>query len=84
MPTDIRAKNYLPAGQGAIIGFGIKGGKDADAKLINSVKLFSHLAKIGHAKSLIMHPATTTHSQLDDMWFTCKPCTPWPTWNTFC
>ena len=51
-------------GQGAIVGFGIKGGKDAGAKLINSVKLFSHLADIGDAKSLIIHLATTTHSQL--------------------
>ena len=46
------------------MGFGIKGGKDAGTKLINGVKLFSHLANIGDAKSLIIHPATTTHSQL--------------------
>ena len=58
------AQRYLPDGQGAIVGFGIKGGKEAGAKLINSVKLFSHLANIGDAKSLIIHPATTTHSQL--------------------
>jgi O-acetylhomoserine (thiol)-lyase len=51
-------------GQGAIVGFGVKGGKEAGAKLINSVKLFSHLANIGDAKSLIIHPASTTHSQL--------------------
>jgi len=44
------------------VGFGIKGGKEAGVKLINSVKLFSHLANIGDAKSLIIHPATTTHS----------------------
>ena len=65
-PDYARAKKYLPAGQGAIIGFGIKGGKDPGVKLINSVKLFSHLANIGDAKSLIIHPATTTHSQLND------------------
>ena len=65
-PDYARAKKYLPAGQGAIIGFGIKGGKEAGVKLINSVKLFSHLANIGDAKSLIIHPATTTHSQLND------------------
>src|SRR5208283_2160704 len=60
------AKKYFPDGQGAIVGFGIKGGKDAGVKLINSVKLFSHLANIGDAKSLIIHPATTTHSQLEE------------------
>jgi O-acetylhomoserine (thiol)-lyase len=63
-PDYARAQKYLPDGQGAIVGFGIKGGKAAGAKLINSVKLFSHLANIGDAKSLIIHPATTTHSQL--------------------
>ena len=63
-PDHARAKKYLPDGQGAIVGFGIRGGKEAGAKLINSVKLFSHLANIGDAKSLIIHPATTTHSQL--------------------
>ena len=57
-------QKYLPDGAGAIVGFGIKGGKEAGVKLINSVKLFSHLANIGDAKSLIIHPATTTHSQL--------------------
>ena len=63
-PDHASAKKYLPDGQGAIMGFGIKGGKEAGAKLIDSVKLFSHLANIGDAKSLIIHPATTTHSQL--------------------
>jgi O-acetylhomoserine (thiol)-lyase len=63
-PDHGNAKKYLPDGTGAIIGFGIKGGKNAGVKLINSVKLFSHLANIGDAKSLIIHPATTTHSQL--------------------
>ena len=63
-PDHANAKKYLPDGQGAIVGFGIKGGKAAGVKLINSVKLFSHLANIGDAKSLIIHPATTTHSQL--------------------
>lgn len=63
-PDYANAKKYLPDGQGAIIGFGIKGGKEAGVKLINGVKLFSHLANIGDAKSLIIHPATTTHSQL--------------------
>jgi O-acetylhomoserine (thiol)-lyase len=63
-PDHANVKKYLPDGQGAIVGFGIKGGKEAGAKLINNVKLFSHLANIGDAKSLIIHPATTTHSQL--------------------
>ncbi|MEI7633233.1 MAG: O-acetylhomoserine aminocarboxypropyltransferase/cysteine synthase [bacterium] len=59
-----RATKYLPDGAGAIIGFGIKGGLEAGKKLINSVKLLSHLANIGDAKSLIIHPASTTHQQL--------------------
>jgi O-acetylhomoserine (thiol)-lyase len=65
-PDHANVKKYLPNGAGAIIGFGIKGGKEAGVKLINSVKLFSHLANIGDAKSLIIHPATTTHSQLTE------------------
>jgi len=59
-----RAKRYLPQGAGAIIGFGIEGGYEAGKKVINNVKLFSHLANIGDAKSLIIHPASTTHQQL--------------------
>ncbi len=58
------ARKYLPKGQGAIIGFGIKGGRDAGVKFINNVKLMSHLANIGDAKTLVIHPASTTHSQL--------------------
>ncbi len=58
------AQKYLPDGQGAILGFGIRGGMEAGKKLINQVKLFSHLANIGDAKSLIIHPASTTHQQL--------------------
>jgi len=63
-PDHANARRYLPDGAGAIIGFGIQGGKEAGIKLINHVKLFSHLANIGDAKSLIIHPASTTHSQL--------------------
>ena len=59
-----RAKKYLPNGQGAIICFGIKGGYDAGKKLIDSLELFSLLANIGDAKSLVIHPASTTHQQL--------------------
>ncbi len=63
-PDHANAKKYLTQGFGAIVGFGIKGGKEAGVKFINHVKLFSHLANIGDAKSLVIHPATTTHSQL--------------------
>jgi len=58
------ARKYLPKGQGALLGFGIKGGREAGVKFINSVKLASHLANIGDAKTLVIHPASTTHSQL--------------------
>jgi O-acetylhomoserine (thiol)-lyase len=63
-PDHSRAKKFLKEGFGAIIGFGIKGGKEAGIKFINSVKLLSHLANIGDAKSLVIHPASTTHQQL--------------------
>ena len=59
-----RALKYLPKGEGAIIGFGIKGGIEAGKKFIDNVKLLSHLANIGDAKSLAIHPASTTHQQL--------------------
>ena len=59
-----RAKKYLPEGQSSLVTFGIKGGFEAGKKLINSLKLFSLLANIGDAKSLVIHPASTTHSQL--------------------
>lgn len=63
-PEKEKAKKYLPKGAGAIIGFGIKGGLEAGKKFINSLQLISHLANIGDAKSLAIHPATTTHQQL--------------------
>ncbi len=63
-PDYERAKRYLPKGVGAILGFGIKGGAEAGRKFIESLQLFSHLANVGDAKSLAIHPATTTHSQL--------------------
>jgi O-acetylhomoserine (thiol)-lyase len=59
-----RGKKYLPDGSGALVTFGIKGGYEAGRKLIDSVKLFSHVANIGDSKSLIIHPASTTHQQL--------------------
>jgi O-acetylhomoserine (thiol)-lyase len=58
------AAKYLKKGFGSIVGFGIKGGLEAGKKLINSLKLLSHLANIGDAKSLVIHPASTTHQQL--------------------
>jgi O-acetylhomoserine (thiol)-lyase len=65
-PQHANAAKYLPRGAGAIMGFGIKGGKEAGVKFINSVKLASHLANIGDAKTLVIHPASTTHQQLSE------------------
>jgi len=62
---DLKAK-YLPRGQGAMVGFGIRGGWEAAVKFIESCKLISHLANIGDAKSLVIHPASTTHEQLSE------------------
>ncbi len=59
-----RTKKYLPKGAGAILGFGIKGGLEAGKKFIDSLDLISHLANVGDAKTLAIHPATTTHQQL--------------------
>lgn len=61
-----RAQRYFPQGAGAIVGFGIKGGREAGRRFIDSVKLASHLANIGDAKTLVIHPATTTHQQLSE------------------
>ncbi|MCX5657005.1 MAG: O-acetylhomoserine aminocarboxypropyltransferase/cysteine synthase [Candidatus Omnitrophica bacterium] len=63
-PEYKKAKKYLPKGAGAIVGFGIKGGLKAGKKFIEALKLISHLANIGDAKTLAIHPATTTHQQL--------------------
>lgn len=65
-PSYKLAQKYLPAGAGAILGFGVRGGKQAGIKFINSVKLASHLANVGDAKTLVIHPASTTHSQLTE------------------
>jgi O-acetylhomoserine (thiol)-lyase len=64
--TKANANAYLGAGYGGVVVFGVKGGLDAGRTLIDSVALFSHLANVGDAKSLIIHPASTTHSQLSD------------------
>jgi len=63
-PSHAAARKYLKNGFGAIVGFGIRGGQAAGIKFINHVKLASHLANIGDAKTLVIHPASTTHSQL--------------------
>lgn len=60
------AKKYLTGGFGAVLGFGIKGGKKAGEKFINSVKLASHLANVGDAKTLVLHPASTSHQQMTE------------------
>jgi O-acetylhomoserine (thiol)-lyase len=65
-PHYANAKKYVPGGPGAIVGFGIKGGKAAGVKLIDNVKLASHLANLGDAKTLVIHPASTTHQQLTE------------------
>ena len=58
------ARKYLPKGAGAVFTFGVKGGYEAGIKLVENVQLFSHLANIGDTRSLILHPASTTHRQL--------------------
>lgn len=65
-PDHERAKKYLPKGTGAVLGFGVKGGREAGAKFIDNLQLFSHVANIGDTRSLAIHPASTTHSQLSD------------------
>jgi O-acetylhomoserine (thiol)-lyase len=63
-PSHANAKKYLKGGYGGVVTFGVKGGAEAGAKLIDAVKVFSLLANVGDAKSLIIHPASTTHQQL--------------------
>ena len=58
------AQKYCPKGAGAVLTFGVEGGDEAGIKLVSTVKLFSHLANIGDTRSLIIHPSSTTHSQL--------------------
>jgi O-acetylhomoserine (thiol)-lyase len=63
-PNHAAAKKYLSGGFGGLLGFGVKGGFEGGKKFIEALRLFSHLANIGDAKSLAIHPASTTHSQL--------------------
>ncbi|KGK87817.1 O-acetylhomoserine aminocarboxypropyltransferase [Desulfosporosinus sp. HMP52] len=65
-PYHTLAEKYLPKGSGSIFTFGLKGGLNEGKKFINNLQLFSHLANIGDAKSLVIHPASTTHQQLDE------------------
>lgn len=65
-PDKALADKYLPNGAGSVVVFGIEGGREAGAKLINAATLWTHVANVGDAKSLIIHPASTTHQQLDD------------------
>ena len=65
-PWRARAERYLPDGPGAVFAFGVKGGREAGATFIESVELASHLANVGDARTLVIHPGSTTHAQLDD------------------
>jgi O-acetylhomoserine (thiol)-lyase len=65
-PDHERARRYLPLGPGAIVSFGVHGGRDAGRRFVESVELCSHLANIGDVRTLVIHPASTTHQQLDD------------------
>jgi O-acetylhomoserine (thiol)-lyase len=63
-PDHALSHKYLPKGPGAILGFGVQGGLEAGRRFIDHLELFSHLANVGDSKSLAIHPASTTHSQL--------------------
>ena len=65
IPDHELAKRLLPNGAGSIVTFGIKGGRDAGRRFIEALRLFSHLANVGDAKSLVIHPASTTHQQME-------------------
>jgi O-acetylhomoserine (thiol)-lyase len=65
-PTHELAKKYLQRGFGGVLSFKLKGGREKAEKFVNSLKLISHLANVGDAKTLIIHPASTTHSQLSE------------------
>ena len=65
-PDHEKAKKYLPKGSGAMLGFGVNGGREAGARFIDHLQLFSHVANLGDMKSMAIHPASTTHSQLSE------------------
>jgi O-acetylhomoserine (thiol)-lyase len=64
-PDHALAQTLLPKGAGSIVSFGIKGGRAAGRKFVEAVRLASHLANVGDAKTLVIHPASTTHQQMD-------------------
>ena len=66
METHAVASRYLQSGFGGMVVFGVQGGYPASVKVIDNIKLFSHLANVGDARSLILHPASTSHSQLSE------------------
>jgi O-acetylhomoserine (thiol)-lyase len=65
-PDHEKTKKYLPKGSGAMLGFGVHGGREAGARFIDNLQLFSHVANLGDVKSMAIHPASTTHSQLSE------------------
>ena len=65
-PDHELAKQLLPRGRGAVFTFSVKGGRPAGRRFIETLRVFSHLANVGDAKSLVIHPATTTHFRMDD------------------
>jgi O-acetylhomoserine (thiol)-lyase len=65
-PDHERARRYLPKGPGAVLSFGVHGGRDAGRRFIEAVEICSHLANIGDVRTLVIHPASTTHQQLSD------------------
>jgi len=65
-PHHERARRYLPEGPGAVFSFGVRGGRDAGRRFIEALQLCSHLANIGDTRTLVIHPASTTHQQLTD------------------
>lgn len=75
-PSHKNASRYLKGGYGALLGFGVKGGTEEGKKVINALKLFSHVANIGDSKSLVIHPASTTHQQLTPDELTATGVTP--------
>ncbi|PZR60470.1 MAG: bifunctional O-acetylhomoserine aminocarboxypropyltransferase/cysteine synthase [Candidatus Eremiobacter antarcticus] len=75
-PYHALAKRYMPVGAGAIFTFGVRGGRAAGERFIEALELWSHLANVGDAKSLVIHPASTTHSQLDDAGLSAAGITP--------
>jgi O-acetylhomoserine (thiol)-lyase len=75
-PYHALAEKYFPLGTGSIFTFGIKGGREAGVRFIDSLKLFSLLANVADAKSLVIHPASTTHAQLSDQEMTIAGVTP--------